>query len=371
MRVTVPTGHRALRSTLILLAAGLAGSCGGGGDVTGPPNGPGGDAVASVEVTPETLNLAPGQASQLTATPRAADGTALTGRSIAWASTDEAVATVDGSGRVTAVAAGQVEVTATSEGKRGAAAVTVSQHGVATVEVVPDPSSVAVGKTAQLTAVTKAADGEELPGRPVTWATSDIGIATVSASGVVTGVAAGEVTITAASEGKSGTSRLTVSPVAVATVEVDPATATVPEGGTVTLAAVAKDENGTVLPDRPATWISSSPAVARIDAVGEVTALTAGTTTITATIEGESGTATVTVVAPTGTIRIWKGGASGEWSAAANWEPRGAPIPLDTVRVPPAPNAAVLTDDVEVAQLRIEGGAVRTAGHALIVKAKN
>jgi uncharacterized protein YjdB len=358
---------------LLFLAAAMAASCGGGSDVTGPPNNPPGeDPVASVEVTPPAVNLGPGQSTQLSATPRAANGAALT-RAITWTSADEAIATVDQSGKVSAVAAGTVEVSATSEGKHGVAEVTVSEVPVATVEVVPDPSSVALGRTAQLAAVTRAGGGEELPGRPVAWVSSDLAIATVSGTGLVTGVAVGEVTITAASEGKTGTSRLTVSAVEVATVAVDPPTASIDQGDAVTLTAVAKDANGTSLPGRPATWTSSDAGVARVSAIGRVTGVGPGTATITATIEGKTGAAEVTVSLSTGGIRTWKGGAPGQpadWATAANWDPQGKPLALDSIRVPDVADPAVLSENAEVAQLLIQGGSVRNAGHVLTVRAK-
>jgi hypothetical protein len=81
---------------------------------------------------------------------------------------------------------------------------------VATVELSPSPASVAVGGTTQLTAIAKAADGRHLNGRAVTWRSSNEAVATVSATGQVTGVAIGDATITGTSEGASGTAPLTV-----------------------------------------------------------------------------------------------------------------------------------------------------------------
>src|SRR2546427_7274512 len=94
---------------------------------------------------------------------------------------------------------------------------------VASVTVSPATASVTVGATSQLTATAKDANGTALSGRVVTWATSNAAVATVSASGLVTGVAAGAATITATSEGQSGTSALTVTNVPVASVTGSPA----------------------------------------------------------------------------------------------------------------------------------------------------
>src|SRR3989449_876623 len=82
---------------------------------------------------------------------------------------------------------------------------------VASVDVTPSSASVPVGQTVQLTATPKDAAGNVLTGRTVTWASGDMALATVSPSGLVTGVAAGgPVTITAMSEAQSGTASVTV-----------------------------------------------------------------------------------------------------------------------------------------------------------------
>src|SRR5207248_2132956 len=82
--------------------------------------------VASVTVTPPSASLTVGSAQQLTATPKDANGGALSGRPVSWTSGNPAVASVDNNGLVSAVAAGSTAITATSEGKSGQAQVTVS-----------------------------------------------------------------------------------------------------------------------------------------------------------------------------------------------------------------------------------------------------
>src|SRR5213078_2036639 len=86
-----------------------------------------------------------------------------------------------------------------------ATTITSSNVPVAAVTVSPASTSVAVGATVQLAAVTRDSAGNTLTGRTVTWTISNSAVATIAASGLVTGVATGTVTITATSEGKSGT----------------------------------------------------------------------------------------------------------------------------------------------------------------------
>src|SRR5256885_1324320 len=82
--------------------------------------------VASVAVSPATPSVQVGESVQLAATPTDSTGSALSGRTVTWASGNTGVATVSGSGLVSAVAAGSGTITAASEGKSGTATVTVT-----------------------------------------------------------------------------------------------------------------------------------------------------------------------------------------------------------------------------------------------------
>ncbi len=255
--------------------------------------------VASVTVSPNPAGAAVGGTVQLTAVTKDSAGNILTGRAITWGSNAPGVATVSASGLVTGVSGGNATITATSEGKSGTAAVTITAVPVASVTVSPNPAAIRVGGTVQLTAVTKDSAGNILTGRAITWSSNATGVATVSATGRVTGVAAGSATITAISEGKSGTAAITVTLAPVATVTVSPNPASVVVAGTVQLTATLKDSAGATLTGRVVTWASSAPAVATVSANGLVSGLVAGTATITATSETKSGSSnlTVTVVA--------------------------------------------------------------------------
>ena len=167
-------------------------------------------AVASVLVSPAAGDLAVGETMQLTATLKDSAGNPLTGPPVTWESSDITVATVSNAGLVTGVAPGAATITAASEGTDGSAAVAVTVIPVAAVAVWPPSSSIAVGLTLQLTATPTDQAGNPLPGRLVTWASGNPSVATVSPSGLATGVAQGSATIIATSEGKSGSAPLTV-----------------------------------------------------------------------------------------------------------------------------------------------------------------
>src|SRR5207247_9313137 len=104
-------------------------------------------------------------------------GNVLTGRGVAWTSSNTAIATVSAAGLVTGVAAGSATITATSEGQSGTASVTVAIVSVASVTVSPTTANVYVGGTVPLTATLKDAAGNVLSGRSLTWATGTPAVA--------------------------------------------------------------------------------------------------------------------------------------------------------------------------------------------------
>jgi len=171
--------------------------------------------VATVEVAPSTGSVLVGGTLQLVATIADAGGTTLTDRPVAWASTDEAIASVSALGLVTGVGEGSATITATSDGVSATATVDVAPAPAATVEVSPSPASVMVGMMLGLTAVPKDAGGNELSGRMVAWASSNDAVVTVSASGVARGVGEGSATLSATVEGRSGTATVSVTPFGV------------------------------------------------------------------------------------------------------------------------------------------------------------
>ena len=111
--------HRS-NAVSVVVAALLLGGCGGGDNVGLEKP------VSTVTVTPTTSTVTPGATVQLQAATRDADGAVLTGRAIAWSSSDNAVATVSATGLVAGGADGSATITATAEGQSGSAVITVA-----------------------------------------------------------------------------------------------------------------------------------------------------------------------------------------------------------------------------------------------------
>ena len=171
--------------------------------------------VTTVTVTPVTASIVVGATATLQATVKDAQGNVMTGQSVAWSTSDANAATVNSSGVVTGVAVGSPTITATSSGKSGTSSITVTAGPppppvVTTVTVTPGTASIAVGATVALLATVRDAQGNVMTGQTVAWSTNNAAAATVSSSGVVTGIAGGQATITAMSSGKAGTSTVTV-----------------------------------------------------------------------------------------------------------------------------------------------------------------
>jgi hypothetical protein len=169
-------------------------------------------------LTASSTSLLIGQTLQISVTLADAAGNVLTGRTIGWASSNAAVLTVSPTGLVTALGSGKATVTATSEGKSGSIALTVVAPAPAPVAsvAVTVSGALAVGQTAQATAVLKDAAGNVLTGRAVSWASSAPAVAAVSAAGLVTALAAGAADVVATSEGQSGRAAVTVTAAAPA-----------------------------------------------------------------------------------------------------------------------------------------------------------
>ena len=280
----------------------LALSCGDGTVEPAPPPTP---VATSVTVSPGSATLtAIEETARFTAEVRDQNGQGMAGAAVAWTSSDASVAAVDASGQVTAAANGSATITATAGSVSGTAAVTVAQVVSAVVVTPAADTLVALGDTVRLAAEAADANGHAVGVSEFQWASSDTLVAVVDGSGLVTAAGNGSATITAAAGGATGTAVVTVVQ-AAGSVTVEPAEATLSAlGDTVRLAAEAFDANGNEVVDPRFSWSSSDAAVATVDSTGLVTAVSAGSATITAAAGGATGTAVVTVVQAAGSVTV-------------------------------------------------------------------
>jgi len=170
-----------------------------GGDPSGPP------AVASIEISGLPGIMRVGKGAQLTAAVFDAKHTALVGRTVTWSTSDTAIATADAAtGLVTAIAPGSATISVAVDGVKQSLSLIVLPAPVSFVVVTVDSTSLQINETAQATAVTLDDDGNMLTGRPLTWASSNFAVASISALGVVTAIRPGTTSISASAEGASG-----------------------------------------------------------------------------------------------------------------------------------------------------------------------
>ncbi len=185
---------RLFRATRLLLPTTLCGSlvaCGGPnptGSGTPPPTTPVVVSVAIVTPPPATLEV--GSRIQLRAEARDGAGMVLTSQPFAWASDRPAVATVTRSGQVTAMAEGQATITVSVGDRSASVALTVTTPAVQTIGIFPATLGLAPGEHGQFSASAIGSNGT-IPGAVIAWGTSNQDVATVDATGRVTGVGPG------------------------------------------------------------------------------------------------------------------------------------------------------------------------------------
>lgn len=194
----------------VLTAVSAACSGGGGGDSAKAPTTPAPAVLMTLSVSLSPTSIPVGQTSIASASGLDQRGSTIATGTIAWTSSNTAVASVSPTGTVSGIAVGQATIVGAAGTVQGQAAVTITQAPVATVTVTPSTVGLSPGDTRQLSAMPYDLLGLALTGRTITWTSSDTTRAKVSATGLVTGVAVGAATVTATAEGKSGTAAVTV-----------------------------------------------------------------------------------------------------------------------------------------------------------------
>ena len=212
-----------IRVWTVLAVVALAAAC-GGGDSPSPtalptvPDPSVMQPVVSVEVSspaePTALGepLQLGETLQLSVEALDENGQAVAGVEFSWESSNTSVATVDATGLVTAVAAGTATITASAGDVQATVEITVvsATQTVVSVEVSPSAETIALGETLQLSAEAFDENGQAVAGVEFSWESNNTPVATVDASGLVTGVAEGSATIFASAGSVQGRAHIAV-----------------------------------------------------------------------------------------------------------------------------------------------------------------
>src|SRR5438874_2128513 len=287
--------------------------------------------VGPLTVTPPSASVSVGDTVTLSVAPGVLGDASVSSADppVRWSSSDTSVATVTLTGLVTAVGPGVATITATSNGRSGSAMITVAP--------LPPPGTVedltvdAVTDSSVSLAFTEVSDGRRRPAAydvryaatPISWGRATI-VSQGSCATPLAGTAVGarrRCTVLGLTAGPdydfqlvafrgtlnanavfgnlsniaTGTTAASTAP--VASVAVAPGSLTVVVGRSQQLVATLKDAKGNVLRGRQVAWTSSAPTVASVTSSGLVTAVAVGTATVTATSEGQTGSASISVVA--------------------------------------------------------------------------
>ena len=290
-----------LLSTILFVCLGFSG-CGGGSSKSNSQNSNGTPTLASITVYGKNAvtSVAAGSTLQLVAQGNYSDGTSKDiSSSVTWSTSDSTVATASTAGLLTTIKSGSVIAKATQGSISGTMTVTVNGAALSSISI-SGASSLAAGLSEQLTAQGTYTDSStQTITNQVTWQSSDSTVATVSSTGMLKSLKAGTVTVSAVLSSVTGTASVTVSSAVLSSINVGTPSPSLASGGTEQLTAtgVYSDGSSASLTTQVA-WSSSDGSVAVVNSVGLLTALKAGSVSVMASMGGVSGTANVTVNAP-------------------------------------------------------------------------
>ncbi|WP_404835547.1 Ig-like domain-containing protein [Aeromonas media] len=241
--------------------------------------------VSKIQITPANLQLAIGTKARLTAIATFNDKSVQdVSTQVAWLSSNTAVATVDGSGLVSGIAAGSTTLSASVLGVTGSTSIQITNTTLKTLQVIPAASTIALGTRTQLQAIaTFTNNSTQNVSGLVQWKSSDATVASVNSQGLVTGNRIGQVTISATYGAISRSATLTVTNAMATAIQITPAASSLPKGTRQQFQATAtfSDSSSQDVTDQ-VDWDSSNISIATVDLEGEVTAVTEGNTIISA-----------------------------------------------------------------------------------------
>lgn len=242
-----------------------------------------GPTVARIAVEPAQAMMSTRGASLiLHAEPRDEKGQPVPDVQIGWTSANPAVASVDATGKVTAVKSGVATITAAAGQVQGTAQLRVSIPAALTLT----PSEVTlggVGQTARVAMIVKDDAGNVVPGMPAVWASSDPNVASVDNQGVIHAFGAGKVSVTARTGTLASVVKVTVALPQFDEVALEPKGPLKLQAGKSQQLTLKATQAGQPVMGVTASWSCDNAKVAVVTATGKVTAVKKGKATVTAT----------------------------------------------------------------------------------------
>ncbi|MCY4044721.1 MAG: Ig-like domain-containing protein [Cellvibrionales bacterium] len=220
-----------------------------------------------------------------------------------WSVVDASIAMIDAKGLLEGLAIGTttVNVQHTTLDAQANTEITVKPGSLTHLKMSSDSVDVIVGLARQLTATGEFNDGTSKDvSHDCDWLSNESSIASVNSQGMVTGESLGETQITASFNGLSATAMVSVKDANIMNITIDPDNFSLTKGYSQQLEAFASFNNNTSANiTQSATWQSSDPSKASVDALGLVMGLAEGQVTISASQSGQTGQSMVTIKNPT------------------------------------------------------------------------
>jgi uncharacterized protein YjdB len=255
-------------------------------------------ALVSIAVSPNQSIVPLGSSEQLSVTGTFTDGsTSDVTSSVAWTANPSADISVGTAGMLKGLATGSVQVSAQYQSITGNASVTVTKAALSSIAISPNPSSIPVGLSEQLSAMGNFTDGSTMDlTQMATWTAAPSSSASLSATGLLKAVAQGSVQVSAVFQSVTGNAAVTVTPPALVSIAVTPNQSDVPIGRTEQLAATGTYTDGSTADITAlASWNTNPSVFATISAAGVVSGVAVGNVQVSASYQGRVGQAAVTV----------------------------------------------------------------------------
>jgi hypothetical protein len=259
--------------------------------------------LASIAISPAAPSVPVGTQRLLVATGTFGNGSTQVLSSVLWSSSSPTVSTVTNdpsdTGFASSVAQGTATITATAAGISGSTTVTVSAPALVSITLSSSSLTMPLGTTQQFSAAGIYSDGssQDLTST-ATW-TSSSGSATVSSSGLVTGVSLGNSTIQASSGSQSGSATVTVGAPALVALSLTPSSTAIGLGTTQQYQVIGTYTDGSTQNlTASAAWFAVPLTTASITSGGLATGIGQGTATVGVTTGGFDTIATLAVGAP-------------------------------------------------------------------------
>src|ERR1700722_6794559 len=293
----VPSVPRVAGVACVLISCALLLSCG----TKGTPETGVTATLAQITIAPANKSIPKGSSLQLSATGVFSDGTQQdVTSSVTWEVTPSTVASIDAQGDLDGLGAGVAQVSATYQGIVGNTSTTIGLPALVEIALNSKLSSLPVGESESVTATGTFSDGStQKLTDSVTWKSSPLTVASITAQGNLKALTQGTAQISATNAGVTGNLSIAVGPPALLQIAVASTQLSLPVGESELLTATGSFSDGSTqnLTDS-VTWSVSPPKVASINAQGDLKALAQGVAQVSATYQGLAGSTSISVGQP-------------------------------------------------------------------------